>query len=333
MRKKIILFLALFPMLHVSAQSWEIFNTRLKAEKLNGEVKISFVDGSNAVNLACDTAYYDGTSERVFFRTGGITGVLDPSSLEVLQPPLFKSLQVIDGQHCIVEVPDGFYFSYRDFPLTPVSLRFEDIYPLIPLQLQVCGQENPFVVLLKGKAGLVFPQLGYDRLVVAADYDEILYQGCEEGNLVYYLREGNKWGAGGCEGVEVKPMFEKIEHVFGDCGNNGFFIWHKDRMGLIMSGQKDALIPTEYDRLRYLTIDGNGFIFCLNGNHTERFLVVDSYGEIYTDCSFEHVIKVMELNKSYMVYTVDGEQLQLELNDEEVHQLEFTVEDWIYLGY
>jgi len=323
---------ALAPILN--GQSWEIFNTELKAEKNNGSISLSHLNGSESLTIEADTVYFDGDADAVFFEVGRLKGVIDINTLEILQKPLFLSLKPVDTDYYIVEVDDGLYFSLNRFPLKPVSEVYDDIYPLVPPQLNDCISRPYFVIVKRDHAGIISHTSDYEFPLIPAAYDEIVFHQCKEGNLIFYLRDKNEWGAGGKEGVEVKPAFDKIEHVFGEPGNNGFFIWDKDEKGLIMTGQEKPLIEEELSLLKYIPIGEKGFVFGLNNyQRVSDFLVIDRYGDVNTTSKFEHVIKVRELNKAYLVYTVDAKQEQLVLDEQAQHKLEFIVEEWIYLGY
>ncbi len=315
----------------IEAQAWEVLNTSLKAEKRGRDILLSFMDESKSVIIRSDTLFWDEASGYIFFRNKQLTGIIDPWELEIVQEPAYISIETIGTDYYLVQGEDGFFLAIREFPLEPVSDKYEVVDKLLARGDGSWLETDPLLISRKGKYGLLLLGNGGVEMALKPEVDEINGEKIGEKDYVYFFRKGDKWGAGRCEGVEIEAKYDQIAMLGGNCGETAYIVWKNDKCGIAKAQEEDPVIPVVYENITYLEKNNLHYLFLFENDIPVKMAVSDNAAEWYEFYIPEFLIRDQLRGKSFLVYRDNGDLVSLALTEEDIRETGILTMDIIHL--
>jgi len=278
MKRILIINTILFLSINLIAQEWQIEGTELKAQKINGNIILSFTDDRYSLTFTADTLFFLEEPGVIIVKSVDKFGMIDPWDLYWLQQPIFNYYRMIDSYNLLVG-KDGKYgfVSYSEEFIYSRSTFYDTLYLLTPPGEPVYNDMQLYVAKNKKNYGVINLDGEYSYELLPLKYDEVLFLKSHSDGILYKIRKGKKWGAGDCEGLEVSPMYDDIKYMAGSCSNNYFTVEQNGKLS-IHGYFKHALYPFIFDAIQYVP-----------GNMSDGYLILKSEGkmDIIEFCNFE----------------------------------------------
>jgi hypothetical protein len=286
----------------IIAQQWQIEDTELKAQKKNGEITVSRADDSKSLTFPADSVYRFEQYGFLIVKSGNKFGMLDPWDFEWIQQPVFTSLNVIyDGNIIVGEKGKYGILTLNELFKKPPDFFYDTLFSLTPPGEPVYNDWHYYITRNKKKYGLLL-ETSWDPIYefIQCTYDEIQLLKTHADGIVYKFRQGKKWGAGDCEGIEVTPEYAVIEYLTGACQNNVFLVKKDNKYSIFCTGDGERY-PFIFDNIQFIP-----------GKQSKGYFILESEGKFdvneYIDCfempSFEgryDNIGIEDKNGSYVI--------------------------------
>lgn len=325
--------LALIFIQSLSAQSWEIHNTELKAERRGEKLVISYLDQRDSLVIIADTAYMSENLEQMYVLKNSLIGIVDPFDLYLLQAPSLISLTFMNDEFLLVEDSEGYFLSYIDFPVQAVSHRFESVEKLRTNNDEGWDADELIIVKRDGRYGIKSTWMDKGEYLVSPNYDEIIVNETDDFSYYYYLRKGNKWGAGSCNGIEVEAKYDEIEYLGGECGETAYIVWKNYLGGVVSQSSKKPLIGLDYTDISTLIRASKQYLFLFVNEYLKRMYISDGSQEWVDYYEPIMLVRIVSEEKTFLIYGAEEELLSLELSKVEIQRLGLISLEILYLDY
>jgi hypothetical protein len=326
MRKILVFLVCIIQFPDSGCQSWEIFNTQLRAERKGSTLEVSTPDRRKSLVIEADSAFLDMATEMLFFKKDGLAGIIDPGSLELLNEASFTALVKVSENFFLVHDREGSYFSRNEFPIKPVLERFTSVHPFSDNVFP-----HFFIAERKGKFGLVSTENGVLNYLVKPEYDEILPEKAENEAIFYYLRKGKKWGSGSCEGVEVQPGYDRIRLLKGECMSAIYLVWKKGLCGIVYASDSKPLADCIYQIIEYKEAGNEDFLLFFSSEGLSELGQIDMFDKSLIYYEPLMVLKISEKNKTLLVYKDQDGLSSLEFSEQEAERLGLQSLEWLFI--
>lgn len=265
----------------MAAQSWEISERNLIITKKGKKLHLTDISGYSFLKLKADTAF--AIDEVLYYENNGLTGIISEDYQTILEAR-YNAITPTSSELYMFQEQNNFFFSHvNNYPdeENPLIQKVGEDFQEASLLHSYVGDhifnfsgysqdilDNEYYLVKKNSVyGVICPEVYPEQYIVEPGFESIELITSSLGS-VYFVGNGNKWGAWVNGRLDVNVKYDSLELLKLQNQNNYYYSWLDGRKDLLisslymgddMSGEVQAF-EIEYDEIRPIQIDGNGII-------------------------------------------------------------------------